>query len=100
MTSSTGGGLGQQTTQGSQSQSVQPGMGQSRTGTPDPTFDLISVVYHSLEGATTCQQYVQDAQGDQELTQFFQQCIQGNKQTADKAKQLLGKRLNSSMAGH
>ncbi len=100
MTSSTGGNLGQQTTQGSQSQSVRPGMGQSRTGTPDPTFDLISVVYHCLEGATTCQQYVQDAQGDQELTQFFQQCVQQSKQAADRAQQLLAKRLTPSMAGH
>jgi hypothetical protein len=79
---------------------MQPGMGQGRTGTPDPTFDLISVLYHSLESASTCQQYVQDAQGDQELVQFFQQCIQQNKQTADKAKQLLAKRLSSTTGGH
>jgi hypothetical protein len=100
MTSSTGGDLGQQAMQGSQSQSVQPGMGQSRTGTPDPTFDLISVVYHCLEGATTCQQYVQDARGDQELTQFFQQCAQQNMQSAEKAKQLLGRQLTSMTGGH
>ena len=111
MSSSTGGSFGQQGTQGtqgtqgmqgnkSQTPSMQQGMGQRQTGTPDPTFDLISIVYHCLKGATTYQQYIQDAQGDQELTQFFQQCIQENTRTADKAKQLLGKRLTSSTAGH
>jgi hypothetical protein len=99
MTSSTGGTIGQQGSMGAQAQSMQTGMGkgQRQTGTPDATFDLVSVLYHCLESATTCQQYVQDAQGDQELTQFFQQCVQYDKQTADKAKQLLAKRI--TMAG-
>jgi hypothetical protein len=61
---------------------------------------VISVLYHSLESATTCQQYIQDAQGDQELTQFFQQCVQLEKQTADKAKQLLTKRIGFTTSGN
>ncbi len=100
MTSSSGGTIGQPGTQPIMGQATGQGMGQQRTGTPDPTFDLISILYHCLESASACQQYVQDAQGDQELTQFFQQCIQQNKQTADKAKTLLGRRLSSPGSGH
>ncbi|MDB5409936.1 MAG: hypothetical protein JWL84_4848 [Rhodospirillales bacterium] len=40
------------------------------TGTSDPTYNLISVAYHSLQGAENYEKYAQDAQqeGDQELT--------------------------------
>lgn len=100
--------MGQQGSLGGQSQGMQPGMsqglgqsvGRQRTGTSDPTYDLISVLYHCLESASTCEQYIQDAQGDQELAQFFQQCLQQNKQAADKAKQLLARRLSSTGSGH
>lgn len=101
MSSRTSGNLGTQGAAGGMSQTpgVQPGV--SRTGTPDSTFDLVSVLYHCLESASACQQYAQDAQGDQELTQFFQQCIQYDKQTADKAKQLIARRLSSvTTSGH
>ncbi len=97
MTSSTGGSLGTQGRVGPTS-NVQPGI--SQTGTPDPIFDLVSVLYHRLESAATCQQYVQDAQGDQELAQFFQQCIQQDKQAAEKVKQLLARRLAGMNSGH
>jgi hypothetical protein len=32
------------------------------TGTKDAHYDLISVVYHALQGAETCQRYIQDAE--------------------------------------
>lgn len=95
MSSSTGqtqGTLGQ--TPGMQ-KGMQAGMGQSMTGTPDTVYNLVSILYHSLDGCSTMQKYIQDAQGDQELQQFFQQCQQQNKQLADKAKQLLASRLTS-----
>lgn len=102
MTSSTGGNFGQQGTQGGiqGTPNVQAGAGRMRTGASDPTYDIVSVLYHCLESAYTCEQYIQDAQGDQELTQFFQQCVQSNRQAAEKAKQLLARRLSSSTAGH
>jgi hypothetical protein len=48
-------------------------MANESTGTRDETFNLISVLYHALQGAETYQQYIQDAEqrGDQELVQFF-----------------------------
>ena len=40
------------------------------TGTRDDTYDLVSVLYHALQGAETARHYIQDAEqaGDQELT--------------------------------
>lgn len=105
MTSGTGNTLGQQGTQGGMNQqgvgpSARGSMGQTGTGASDPVFDLISVLYHSLDGAAACERYMQDAQGDQELRQFFQQCAQQDRQLAEKGKQLLARRLSSSTTGH
>lgn len=68
------------------------------TNTSDPHYDLISILYHSLEGAQTCAIYVEDASrtGDQELTQFFVQAQQNQVACAEKAKQLLSRRLAAS----
>lgn len=65
------------------------------TNTPDPHYDLISILYHSLEGAQTCAVYAEDAGrvGDQELAQFFVQAQQNQNACADRAKQLLSRRL-------
>ena len=68
------------------------------TGTRDETYNVISILYHALQGAETYQQYVQDAEqrGDQELAQFFREVQQEEQRRADRAKQLLGKRLGPS----
>ena len=65
------------------------------TNTSDKHYDLVSVLYHALEGAQTCAQYAEDAgrEGDQELAQFFVQVQQNQIACAEKAKQLLGRRL-------
>jgi rubrerythrin len=68
-------------------------MANESTGTRDETFNLISVLYHALQGAETYQQYIQDAEqrGDQELVQFFRDVREEEKRRADRAKQLLAK---------
>jgi hypothetical protein len=68
------------------------------TNTPDQHYDLISVLYHALEGAQTSARYAEDAgrTGDQELAQFFVQVQQNQVACAEKAKQLLGRRLGSA----
>ena len=75
--------------------------GNEATGTPDPLFNLVSILYHALEGAATYEQYEQDARksGDNELADFFQQAQQGSQQLADRAKYLLGSRLSGPAAG-
>ena len=47
-----------------------------KTGTKDPTYDLVSVLYHALQGADLYVQYASDAGSDQELAAFFQEVQQ------------------------
>ncbi len=61
------------------------------TGTKDEPYDVVSTLYHALQGAETCATYLQDAEraGDQDLVQFFRE-VQGTyRQLADRSKGLL-----------
>lgn len=66
------------------------------TGTGDVTYNLVSILYHALQGAETYDQYIKDAQegGDQDLAQFFREVKEQNMQRAERAKQFLGRRLS------
>ncbi len=68
---------------------------ESKTNVANPHYDLVSVLYHALEGAQTCDTYVQDAEqeNDRELAQFFREVKQEDTKRADKAKELLGMRV-------
>src|SRR5688572_22098127 len=46
------------------------------TSERDDTYGLISVIYHSLQGAETYAQYAEDARRskDEELVSFFEEC--------------------------
>lgn len=63
------------------------------TGTQDATYNLISILYHSLQGAETYEMYAADADDDGELQQFFTKVQHEEQQRADQAKQLLATRL-------
>lgn len=63
------------------------------TGTHDAQYNLISVLYHALQGGDTISQYMSDAQGDPELAEFLQQAQGQYKQIADQAKKLLAQQL-------
>jgi rubrerythrin len=71
------------------------------TNTSNAYFDLVSVLYHSLEGARTYAIYVRDAQnsGDQELAQFFSQRQQEETNCANQAKQMLSSRITAATMG-
>lgn len=71
---------------------------QETTGTRDVTYDLISVLYHSLQGAENCAKYEKDAreEGKPEIAQFFRKVIAANSELADEAKDLLRSRLAES----
>ncbi len=66
----------------------------SQTGTQDEQYNLISVLYHALQGGDTISQYMSDAQSDAELSQFLQQAQGQYQQIADQAKQLLAQRMS------
>jgi rubrerythrin len=65
------------------------------TGTTDVTYNLISILYHALQGAETYDQYISDAEqrNDKDLAQFFRDTKEENQRRADRAKQLLAQRL-------
>jgi hypothetical protein len=70
-------------------------MSEHTTGTRDEHYNVISVLYHALQGAETCATYLQDAEqaGDQDLAQFFRE-VQGTyRQLGDRSKTLLRQRL-------
>ncbi len=65
------------------------------TGTKDKSYNLISILYHALQGAETYSQYIADAEqaGDNELSQFFRDVQEQEKQRAERAKKLLAQRI-------
>jgi hypothetical protein len=70
---------------------MQSGTGQSRQGASDVTYDIISVLYHALQGCETYEQYAQDAEqsGHQDVAQFFRDALQQDRQLAQRGRELL-----------
>jgi hypothetical protein len=66
---------------------------QQATGTSDPTYNVISVVYHALQGAETIQKYLDDVGPEKELRDYFTSVQQGYRRAADMGKQLLVQRI-------
>jgi hypothetical protein len=62
---------------------------------PDEIYDVVSVLYHALKGASAYDQYIGDAQaaGDDELERFFRACRTEEHARARRAKTLLLSRL-------
>jgi hypothetical protein len=73
---------------------------ESETGERDETYNLISVLYHALQGAETIRQYQQDTEqsGDEQLSQFFEETRQGYMEFAQQAKKLLAERMEDEDA--
>jgi hypothetical protein len=65
------------------------------TGTKDKNYNLTSVLYHALQGGENYDSYISDAEGDDELVEFFKDVQQEEKNRADRAKKLLAERLSS-----
>ena len=70
------------------------GQSSDATGTRDETYDVISIVYHALQGAENCDIYAEDSEQD-ELRQFFQQAGDQQRQLAEQGKQLLARCLQN-----
>lgn len=72
----------------------------ANTGTQDTTYNLLSILYHALQGAETYEKYINDADqnGDAELAQFFRDVRDQNVQRAERGKQLLAARLGQEQA--
>jgi len=72
----------------------------ANTGTQDTTYNLLSILYHALQGAETYEVYINDAEqsGDAELAQFFRDVRDQNVERAERGKQLLSARLGQDQA--
>lgn len=89
------GSTGANRSTGQQSQST------GHTGVRDSTYNLISVVYHALQGAETYKMYEEDVEGtqDSELAQFFRQAHEEEKRRAQQGKDLLARHLQKPSGG-
>ena len=69
---------------------------EDKTRTSDPTYNLVSVIYHALQGAETCERYIADVdeRGDKELADFFRDAQRHNADIAERGKALLRTRLD------
>lgn len=70
-------------------------MAHTETGTRDVTYNLVSILYHALQGAENYGIYANDAKtrGEAEYMEFFKEMQQQEIQRADRAKRLLKKAL-------
>jgi hypothetical protein len=68
---------------------------ESNTGTENSHYNLVSILYHALEGASVYEGYIEDAEqaGDQELAEFFRNAQQESYRCSERAKDLLRNRL-------
>ncbi len=66
--------------------------GERTTGTRDEHYNLVSVLYHALQGADTCDHYAMDAEaaGDERLAGFFRETQGLHTEVAERAKEMLG----------
>jgi hypothetical protein len=63
------------------------------TGISNVSYDLMSVLTNKLEGIAVMEQYKEDAQGDQDVRQVFEQIQERDRQDVDKLKELVVSRL-------
>src|SRR5689334_20224190 len=77
---------------------TQQGAGMQGRRVSDPAYDLISVMYHTLQGCETYEQYAQDAEqaGQQEIAQFFRDTGQQFERCAERGRQLLAQCLQQA----
>ena len=73
---------------------------QGDTGTRNITYDLVSVIYHSLKGAETTAMFIADAEQEKcdECAQFLRETKEEYARRADRAKELLTKHLGATQS--
>ncbi len=86
---------GSTTRSSSSAGSRQGSTGATRAGTKDITYDLVSVLYHALQGGATYNKYVADAEaeGDSDLVKFFEDCKKEEMNRASRCEVLLSRQL-------
>ena len=74
--------------------------GQKKTGARNEEYNLVSVLYHALKGASTCETFVQDAEraGNPQLVEFFKDAQELQRSLAERAKNLMGAQFSQATA--
>jgi hypothetical protein len=67
--------------------------GQGASPVDNVTYNLIASLHSKLEGLSAYAKYMQDAQGDQEIRQLYQQLQQDDQQHVQRLQQALARRL-------
>jgi gamma-glutamyl:cysteine ligase YbdK (ATP-grasp superfamily) len=62
------------------------------------TYDLIASIYEKSKGLEALKQYLQDAQGDQQVLQIFQQIQQQDQKCVRDLQQALQQQLSKSQS--
>ena len=75
------------------------GGGQGGFPVDNLTYDLLSVLHTKLEGLEAYKKYMQDAQGDQECLQLFQQLQQQDTQVIGQLTKALQRHLGKAGGG-
>jgi hypothetical protein len=64
-------------------------MGQSGSPASNVVYDLVSIQYHALKGAQVYDQFINDAQGNDQVRQFFEQVKAEDAKRAQQCHELL-----------
>jgi ABC-type proline/glycine betaine transport system substrate-binding protein len=64
-------------------------------GTRDEVYDIVSVLYHTLQEAETLQAYIDDARskGDEDAATFLEEVQQQDRERAERAKRILAGKI-------
>ena len=90
-------GLGYETTLVRETQREGGKMTEQSRQPKDKNYNLIAVLYQSSDNVESLKTYIQDAQaeGDQELVDFFEGILENNLRAAQRAKEMLVPRFQS-----
>ena len=64
-------------------------MATEHTPVDDVVYDLISVIYHALQGAETEDKYIEDAHEHEDVRQFFEEIASQDAERARRGHELL-----------
>ncbi len=64
-----------------------------KTGATDTEYNMVSVLYHALNGANSCEKYIQDCGDEKQLSDFFHEVQDNYRSMAEKAKHMLKSRI-------
>lgn len=68
------------------------------TGVSNATYDLVSILYHSLQAVETSQRYLDDLKGDAQQRAFVERFIESNRRCAEECREVLIQALQSEKA--